>query len=233
MPSLPPGMITDDVAMFAPTPKDGKGLARKMMDEQAKLEARDKPPKISSAQLKAAEKVGEAMQETQEKPQREMYIRKITAYKKKFAEKLQDIAVPKDLSKKSAFELKLMHDEIVATLGRSSGVELCAFAVATGMKWGEQLHYTWNPAKLNLSGLGAATEAAMPTTFLPLLEEFVIKYDSWFTSSVETRIVQAVIGLVMAVHRANSDQSKQFMERATQKNASADLSEKLNKLKKH
>lgn len=238
MPALPPGMVAMDNSLFKNAAQGSKKpVARELQEEQEKATKQEKPAPASkaakgptAAQLKMMEKVNEQAQDEKERPERETLIRKIQGYMRKFPEKLGHIAVPRDLTGAPLAQLRIIHSEILATLGRSSGEALCTFALLEGMKFGERLHHNWNPLGYNLNGLAAAAQAEMPVTFKPLIEEFVVKHDEWFTSSVEMRIIQAVVGLVLSVNHANSQAVRDFQARAATAPSSGDLQEKLKTL---
>lgn len=238
MPALPPGMVAMDNSLFKNAAQGNKKpVTRELQEEQEKAAKQEKPapaPKASkgptAAQLKMMEKANEQAQDEKERPVREALVRKVQAYLQKFPDKFDHILVPKDLRTMPLQQLQLLHAEILSILGRGTGEQQCKWALVEGMRWGEELHHRWNPLGYNLNGLTMATLAEMPTTFEPLIAEFVIKHDEWFTSSVEMRIIQAIFGIVTAVNQANSHAVRNFQDRAAASTASRDLQEKLKTL---
>lgn len=76
-----------------------------------------------------------------------------------------------------------------------------------GLEIGSQ-HF--NPLNLNLTGLGATTQASIKQ-FEPLLDEFCIKNNLNMSASVEFRICAMIVTTVVSVHMANSGQGEELM----------------------
>ena len=228
MPPLPPGMAAGDTAMFdlkPPVDKTAQAAKKKQQDE---LKKRDL--EMKKKQMEMTEKLIETTKDEDTADERASLVRKIHAYNKKFPEKLKGMNVTQAKGQKATIEeLRQQLSDIEHELGKSGGIELAVEAYVGAMKTAEQIHYSWNPLKLKLTGLGQVTEANTGK-LMELLEEFAIKHERWFSQSVEVRILGFTAMLIRAVHAANTEAELKSAQKAQQAPAPANLQDLKNKI---
>jgi len=213
MPDMPPGLAAEDLGVFRQEMPGQASAAQKLLEAQQKMDARDKKL-LTPKQMEGAEKFAEQIRHADEAAARQVLVRHINAYKQTFPVRLESIKLPKDLDKLTLEKLQQLHDEITKQLGRGGGVNWLVFGWQQAMQGIETYHHVVNPFGWNLNGLLMMSNTVMQKETMPLLEELAIKYDAWFSYSVEARILQHLAGIIMTTHRLNSEGVKQFMQKA-------------------
>jgi len=244
MPSLPPSQVSDDFAAFQQTTPQDASFAKKLREQQEK-DAKKAEAALKPKQLEMAQKLIDLGKEQKEEETADLkapLIRKINAYLKRYPDRLEHVKIPKTFGVKNTVdELKVFVKDIEHELGKKSGFEIARFAYVEGMKFLESTSATYNPFNLNLTNLGKLAEANTAVIvnkdgsrqegpIAPVLEEFTIKHDNWFSTSVEVRLVITTMELVMACHRMNSPEVQATVKTAqttpastTAKNAAKNL----------
>ncbi len=214
MPDMPAGLASEDLGLFRQETAGQQSAAQKILEQQKKMEERDKKV-LGPKQMEGAEKFAEQIRGEDERAKRQELVRHIKAYKTTFPSRLESIVLPKDFDTKLSLDkLQQLHDDIVKQLGRGGGVNWLVFGWNQLVQNVETYHHVVNPFGWNLNGLGMMANTVMQKETMPLLEEVAIKYDAWFSHSVEARLVQHFAGLIMTTHRLNSEGVKQFMNKA-------------------
>lgn len=158
--------------------------------------------------------------------------RKIHAYMEKFPEKLNGFKLPKGFESRSTLEqLKKHLANIEHELGKSGGLELAKRGLVWLCQGVEKLQSQSHILPYNLTHFGdiaqqAVTDRQLPDgkisqgPMIPLLEEFVIKYDAWFSSKIESRIALELFSLMLLTHKMNTDGQVQAAMQGAQKKVS-------------
>jgi hypothetical protein len=163
------------------------------------------PPPPGPSKLSKAELVAE--KEAEEYEQRQQILDRVMKYRERFA-KLKKRNGTLTI-KSSLTELRDEEHYIEQQLGREDGpvgaLKPANYFFMATMYGLEQGSTFYNPLKLQLSGLGATTQASIKS-FEPLLDEFMIKHSMDMTASVEFRILMMIATTVATVHMANTGQ---------------------------
>lgn len=236
--------VQSDMSAFSQAPPEEREKAEKeMAKRQKEAEARMKAAKkqaelLQPKQLEMAQKLVDLEKEEDSPEEKARLIRKIQAYLKKFKGRLENVTIPKTFSAKNSVEdLRGYIATIEAELGRKGGAEIAQRLYVEGLKAVESYTNHGQLVGMNLHNLGLVAEGQTLQRRLPsgeiitppigvLLEEFAIKYDDWFTSSVETRLLVATAEMVLAVHKMNSPEAQEGLRRAQETEASDDTKEK-------
>lgn len=230
MSGMMPGIISNDMASFSQTPPEKAAELKKRMKEEEAMRKRDEQL-LKPKQLDAASKLVEVTKHEDEKNAKASCLRKINAYVKQFPERLKGMNVtPAKGAKASLDELEIMLADVEHQMGKSGGIDLLCLAYSQGAAGLEELHHVWNPLKLNLDHLGDVVNANMDKKLKPLFEEFAIKHENWFSSSVETRIVLTTMEIIAATNRMNSAEVRAATAKAAGTPADPIIAEAANKL---
>jgi len=236
--SLPPAQIAADFAAFQQQPPNEVHFAQKMAEQQEKQRAADE--KLFSKKAAKVIDLANEIKEEDDSPQRAAVMRKINSYQNEFPARLEHMKIPKGAAfqKLTLDELKLLLANIQHEMGKKGGKALIYAGYMQLMVQGEQ---NGPLVGLNLQHLeAAASQNVYPRklddgTFVKgnigeLLDEVAIKYEDWLSQSVEVRLTVATVEMVLAVHRMNTNGSKEMIQKATETAASEDLKGKANKL---
>ena len=240
MPAMPAEVISGDMNDLPIHSMENKSILKDRQGVKDKMKARDvkqgiaPDPKMDEKfkkQFAAQEKLKEVTISVEDENLfKNAEIRKITKYLKAFPQKLDGLKLPRDLSRKSLSELKELRKLVEHELGSSAPIDLLGLGYIALMKKAEEQKSSLEFLGMNLSGLGRVAETTFTDTMRPLFEEFVIKYDEYFTSKVEVRIVQATISVFLQTHRLNMAGAQKFVETAVKTTSPSNLKSKINKL---
>jgi hypothetical protein len=215
------GQIEVDMASFQQAPPEERKAA-------AEKKAPPKPREQVRVERKAPakEKAPEPTEEERINKKHKL-IQQLTEYVKFMEEyhpeRLEYISLPKkDYLKCLDEELAVAIKNIEAELGKRSGLEFVKMIWVNGLAMFEQA--TWLHQQ-PLQGLGAAAEMMVspmrdtqgkpvaPGPAVPTLAEFAVKYSSWFSSSVEVRMLLMTTQLVAGVRKANMHKESQNVQK--------------------
>lgn len=236
MSGVPPDVVMADMAAFTDV-----GANSNLEDFKRATEQREKMAKRDAkATGVSAKKVEEVMKfaEISKPPEddtdaKAKVLRKINGYFREFPDRLQHCKVPKTFGAKATLEeMKIHLSDIEHELGKSGGLEvakrgfvmLCGFIEQAQEKTKILPYNLQHYSKIAEQSLqdrlkedGNISEAPM----IPLLKEFVVKYDDWFSTRVETRILLEMLGMMATCHRFNTDQVAQQHMAAARNTAAA------------
>lgn len=243
--------VSADAANFAAAASESSASApyTKAMASKTEQAAREaKQEKISMKQLEQMEKLSVETRATDEADAKASLMRKINAYQRDFKERLgglKPMAKGAEL-KATAEELKMHLSDIEYELGKQGGYDIARYGFIEGMKKIEEFNAKYGYIKKNLTGFGTLAEQFVtarqvedPNTgdikimegpMTPTLKEFVIKYDDWFSTRVEVRMLIQVIEMMNVCDRINSGELKQQFAAAQTKPASSAAAAKAKKL---
>ena len=223
-----PSQVSEDFSAFAPDSEKTNAELQAMMKQQEKLAKRDAAQaKITAKQHEAAAKLIEVTKEQDDSDAKAAILRKIDAYQKNFKDRLQHVKVTKNTGAKASLEeLKIHLADIENELGKSGGYAMARALFVNGCQKIEQVEAHYGILGMDLTHLGKVAEQSVSKRkgadgkiedgpIEPLLQEFVIKYDSWFSTRVEIRLAIAVVELMAATHKMNSSEVKEFMKAAS------------------
>lgn len=235
----------DMAAFAAPPPEEAAKQAKereKLQKEQAK-----KVKDLTTAQLKAAERLVDSQREEVEAREKALLLRQLADYMKLMKEyhpdRLEFLKVPKNPSSKTSVdELRLAIQDIKIELGKKNGLDTCKVMWVEGFRWLEQGTTTFDVG-LRLQGLGQIAEhSVLPRKVLnektqeyeivhgpmiPTLAEFATEHADFFSSSINWRLFLKAAELVVAVHRMNSEMP---VEKAANAPVSKETKEMMDKL---
>ncbi len=145
-------------------------------------------------------------------------LRKIKAYEREFPEKLANMKTTKATEAKASLEeLKIRLKDIEHELGKSGGLDMVRIGFVELCKGIERVQLRTNVLPYDLTHFGeVAVEAVNPRInpvdgsvqvgeVVPLLQEFVIKHDDWFSTRVEVRLALQVFAMMSAVDKMNKE----------------------------
>lgn len=238
-----PSQVSEDFSAFAPDSEKTQAELQAAIKQQEKLAKRDlAQSKITAKQHEAAAKLIETTIEHDESEAKAAVLRKIDSYQKTFKDRLQHVKVTKTVGAKASLEeLKIHLADIENELGKSGGYAVARTLFVNGCTKIEQVEASYGILGMDLTHLGKVAEQSVSKRknaegkledgpVEPLLQEFVIKYDSWFSTRVEIRLAMAVFELMAATHKMNSSEVKQFMQTAQTKVASKNAKSAADKL---
>jgi hypothetical protein len=205
MPPLPPGQLGADTSMFLQETPGEISAAKKIHDQQEAMRKRDEA-KLTPKQLESADKFAETMKHEDEKAAKAAALRKITDYARSFPDRIRSVNLKKLPTMKNTLEdLETILGDIERDLGRTSSVDMLTIAYIQGM---HGLELVGPRLKLKTQHLGQ-TAVAAERNIHDLMEEFCIKHDSWFSTSIEWRIASFTAHLVAKVHNENAKREQQ------------------------
>jgi hypothetical protein len=206
-----PGIVERDFNEFPQQDPRIAAAARKEREKKERQRPKRAVKQPTATQINAAEKLAEQMNEktAQEKElsQRAALARRARKYYLHFADKIS-VKAPKNISARMSLEqLTDLVKSIEADLGMSGGIEAAAMMYAEGLAGLETvtMDIGINPLGLNLRNLGQVVQhPSAREEWSPLITEFVIKHENWFSFSVEARLLRFTGMLLLKVHRVNT-----------------------------
>lgn len=224
--------VTEDFGAFTAPPPEVMAAAAK-----AREKAKEAAAKKSAIPKDAKKAIDETMLQAKaekEASEKSKLLQQISDYQKHIREYFPDrvdfIKVPKNVGpKNSVEELRVYVKDLENELGKKGALEVVKGLWIKGFQALEKVN-EGERFGLNLTGIGsiAAGSVAMrqtqhgeliPGPAVPTLAEFSIKYASWFSTSVEARMVMMVFEMVTGVHQMNT-QVQPAAAKATTKEAS-------------
>ncbi len=213
-------LIDEDFASFSqqvpPTEAELKAEAKK----RAAAEKAAAPKGPTKAQMNATLKMGAAEQHAEELEEKLMLVRRIKQYHAKFGDRIST-KLPKTFGAKQTLEeLKEMLRSIELDLSSAGATMTCTTLLAAALQGVQHLSVLYPAMDVRLSGPRAdlmQTFAAQQSTWMPIVEEFAIKYERWFAVGVEKRALFYIASLVLLVNRANKESPE--MERRQEEEA--------------
>jgi hypothetical protein len=205
--------VSDDFGAF--TAPDPVIAAEQKKQAQAKKE---KGTKTATNNTKVIDEMSEKIRDEKEAAEKSALLTRIGDYLKHFKEYFPDrveyLKVPKNLSAKNTVqELRVYVKDLENELGKRGALDYVKMGWVEGLKLFELVNKD-EIFGLNVKGLGQVGQASVlprqtphgivPGPVVPTLAEFAIKYGSWFSSSVEARVVMMFFELVSGVHRMNT-----------------------------
>jgi hypothetical protein len=167
----------------------------------------------------------------EELPLKQDLVRRIKQYHAKFGSQI-GTKLPRGFGVKNSLEdlQQLMHD--IELDVNSASAQHTAVALFAGAFQGfQQLTQLYNPLDLRLSGPRAdlvSTLQAQQSTWMPMIEEFAIKYEKWFAVGVEKRLLFYAAGVILLVNKANKEAPA--MDEAAAAPAEPDVLERMGEL---
>jgi hypothetical protein len=226
MPALPPGQLQADTAMFMQDGPEVTGIAKKLAERDEAMRKRDEA-KLTPKQLENAEKFSETMRHEDEKAAKSAALRKITDYARSFPDRIRSVNLKKLPTLKNTLEeLETILGDIERDLGRTSSVDMLTIGYIQGM---HGLELLGPRLKLKTQHLGQAAVQS-ERNIHDLMEEFCIKHDSWFSTSIEWRIASFTASLVARVHNANSKMEQQVQAQVGAQGVPPKMKEEANSL---
>lgn len=244
MSGVAPEQVMADMATFADpaanTNMDDFKRAAEQREKQMKRDA--KQMGVNAKKIDDLAKFAEATKVEDDTDAKARVLRKINGYQREFPERLVHCKVPKTFGAKATLEeLKIHLADIEHELGKHGGLEVAKVGFVYLCGAIEDIQARTKILPYNLEHFGdfgqqclqdrkMADGSVSQTTMVPLLKEFVVKYDDWFSTRVESRILLELIGLMRVCHKFNTDPTlKQRMTAAEQpaSNAAAQAARKL------
>lgn len=233
--------VEDFGAFTAPDPAVAE--ANKKAKEKAQ-EAAAKKNAMPKGSQKEIDKMMEKTTTEKEAGIKSQLLQQISDYQKHireyFPERVEFIKVPKNLGPKNTVEeLRVYVKDLENELGKKGALDVIKGLWVKGFEFFE----TFNEGQrfgLNVSGIGQVaknsiaprmipqTGETIPGPAVPTLAEFSIKYASWFSTSVEARMVMMVFEIVTGVHRMNTQVTD--VQKAATKETSKETKDLMNKL---
>lgn len=227
--SLPSDVVSMDQSMLPAHNPEADAYLKKKQDINEKMRKQDEKY-LKPKQLEAAQQLQKKVVELEEDPMKKAVLeRKIAKYLKAFPE-LKELKIPTDRSKKSEKELKAYIGMIESQLGAKAPIDFLGMGYKQLAKQVEDQQHHYQFFGLHLQGLSKVVEASFDQDIHPLLVEFSIKYDEWFVSSVEARLIQTTLGLILQTHRMNVTGAQVFVEKAATTQAPTTLAQKIKKV---
>lgn len=223
MEGFPKALIEQDFAAF-PTQDPKISAARKAEEVKRSNDRKSKARKPTKQDIETAHEISEKMTAEQEADVRQQKLRKINLYYQHLGHKINYKPKTKPNGRSSVAYLDEIIFNIETDLGVGQGMDLACEGYAGAMKGLEKVTHFFNPLGLRLSGPAyslSSTVEANRDSWKDLMTEFAIKYESWFTMSVEKRILFFSFQMISTVHAANSLR----MAEATQATASEKVKE--------
>lgn len=239
--------ISADMASFGDFQNDNNGT-KEFLDsliDRKDGAGKDKPKPRRQSKETVTKKDLEALQQQpviDDAAQKAAVERKIHAYLEKFPEKLSGLKLPKGFEHRWTLEqLKKHLANIEHELGKSGGIELAKRGFVWLCQVVEKFQAQSHILPYTLDHFGdiasqAVTDRQMPDgrvsqgPMIPLLDEFVIKYDAWFSSRIESRIALEMLSLMLLTHKMNTDAKVQEAMQGAKKNVSFAAAEAAKKL---
>ncbi len=246
MSGLPADIVSADMATFVdPAANSNLDDFKRAAEQREKLMKRDaKMMGMNTKKLEETVKFAEATKLPEDDTDAKAKIlRKINGYQREFPERLVHCKVPKTFGAKATLEeLKIHLADIEHELGKSGGFEMVkrGFVVLCGLV--EQGQEKFHVLPYNLTHYGKIAEQSlqdrmMPdgkiseAPMIPLLKEFAVKWDDWFSTRVEARILLEMMGMMAICHKMNTDATmQQRMNTATAQPAQAETAKAARKL---
>lgn len=232
MASIPPAQVTADFAAFQQTTPGEASFAKKLQEQQQK-DAKKAEAALKPEQLKMAQKFIDQTKEEDQADKKAALLRKLTAYLKRYPDRLEFVKVPKTVGLKNTVEeLKVYVADVEHELGRQGALDNVRTLYVEAMKGIETACEGVNPFGYNFTHLGRVAESGCAIVIdekgekhegrvVPLLEEFSIKHDDWFSTSIEVRLLLMTRQLMLECHRMNTSENGEFMKKAQTTKASA------------
>lgn len=234
MNDLGDAQVMADMKEFTQEAPEAVTLAQKLKE---RMEAQRKHDEklLKPEQIKSARKFAEDMKHEDEKEDKAKVLRKIMSYLHTFPHLKERIHLPKAFgAKQSLDELHAVLSDIEHELGKQGGMEILSTLYFSALEFAEEAHHRFNPFGWRLDNLSAFARAQTQNPekdrITPILAELAIKYDDWFSSSVEKRFILMNLTLFAAVHKMNDPEVKQYQQAATQKAPSKKTREAAGKL---
>lgn len=237
-----PEIARDDLEAFSAPPPEERIAAEKEAARRAKDDARQAKA-LRPEQIKMAAKLNEEMKADAEAAEKARLIQQLADYLKLLAEyypeRREYVRAPKNFGpKNSCEELRVWIKEVENELGKQGGLQTLKMAWVEGFKFFEQVNAT-HRFGLHVEGIGAVAQrqvsnvqlpdgTVVPGEMTPTLAEFAVKYNSWFSSSVEWRLAMAVMNMVAGVHRINMMQGN--VQKAAETPVAKETANKIKKL---
>lgn len=215
--------------------------ASEQKEKQTKRDA--KQMGVNAKKVEEVMKFAEASKVEDDSDAKARILRKINGYQREFPERLVHCKVPKTFGAKATLEeLKIHLADIEHELGKSGGLEVAkkGFVAVCGLI--EQFQEKTKILPYNLQHYGKIAEQSLQdrmmedgkvseAPMIPLLKEFVVKYDDWFSTRIETRILLEMLGMMVICHKFNTDTTAQrTIQTATQKTAAPEAAKAARKL---
>ena len=234
--------VSEDFAAFtAPDPvKAAEAKKAEAAAKKGKKETMGQNAKVVDEMSEKAKEDKEAAEKSRLLTQIGDYVKHIKEY---YPEREAYIKVPKNLSAKSTIqELKVYVKDLENELGKKGALDIVKGMWVKGLEFFEKVNED-ERFGLNVTGLGHVARYSvapranplgqnhppLPGPAVPTLAEFSIKYASWFSSSVEARMVMMVFEMISGVHRMNTNQNIN-VQRASQTPVSQETDDLMNQL---
>jgi len=224
-------LIGEDFEAFPQAPPPTEQELKAMQKKRAAEEKAAKPKGVTAAQIKAVKEMSAADRHAEELPLKQDLVRRIKQYHAKFGSQI-GTKLPRGFGVKNSLEdlQQLMHD--IELDVNSASAQHTAVALFAGAFQGfQQLTQLYNPLDLRLSGPRAdlvSTLQAQQSTWMPMIEEFAIKYEKWFAVGVEKRLLFYAAGVILLVNKANKEAPA--MDEAAAAPAEPDVLERMGEL---
>lgn len=246
MSGLPPDIVSADMATFVDPAANSnlENFARATEQREKQMKRDAKAMGVNAKKLEETVKFAEATKIPEDDTDAKAKIlRKINGYQREFPERLVHCKVPKTFGAKATLEeLKIHLADIEHELGKTGGLEVAkrGFVVVCGLI--EQMQERTKILPYNLQHYSKIAEQSlqdrlMPdgkvseAPMIPLLKEFMVKYDDWFSTRVEARFILEMVGLMAICHKMNTDATvQQRMAAATTQTAQAETAKAARKL---
>lgn len=220
--------VEDFGAFTAPDPAVAEAAKKAKEKEQ---EARAKKTALPKGSQKEIDKMLEKNNADKEAGEKSRLLQQISDYQKHikeyFPERVEFIKVPKNVGPKNTVEeLRVFVKDLENELGKKGALEVVKGLWVKGFQFFETANAD---QRFGLDARGIGTVAAnsvaprfipstgetVPGPAVPTLAEFSIKYASWFSTSVEARLVMMIFEIVTGVHRMNTTQAVDVEKAAT------------------
>lgn len=210
------GQAAQDIAMFSEIGQNSNIDEKAPKKPAKKVERAEKPMTEKEIRTVAAQ-FNPPIDDTDAKAS---VLRKIKAYEREFPEKLANMKTTKATEAKASLEeLKIRLKDIEHELGKSGGLDMVRIGFVELCKGIERVQERTNILPYDLTHFGeVAVEAVNPRItadgsvhvgeVVPLLQEFVIKHDDWFSTRVEVRLALQVFSMMSAVDKMNKQGAK-------------------------
>jgi len=234
MNGVPAEQVMADMAAFIdPAINSNMDDFKRAAEQKEKLAKRDaKQMGVNAKKIEEVMKLAEETKQEDDTDAKAKVLRKINGYMREFPERLIHCKVPKTFSAKATLEeLKIHLADIEHELGKSGGLEVAKKGFVTLCGLIEQVQEKTKILPYNLQHYGKIAEQSLQDRMMPdgkvseapmvpLLKEFVVKYDDWFSTRVESRILLEMLGMMVVCHKFNTDTvAQQRVEASTQKTA--------------
>lgn len=171
-------------------------------------EKKQAPRRVTKAELDAVDQLATASRHQDEIARKTQIVRQVEQYYKRCGDRI-DYKKPRGFSTKMTLaELEEVQANVEMDLNAHGGQKYAALMFQQGVGFFQDVTVNWfNPLDLALAGPKAdlkGTVAVSEKEWRPIVEELAIKYERWFASGPERRLLMFMASMVMQVHGANT-----------------------------